>query len=193
MAYQPTRDTGEYSSKGGGQGMIHEVQDTGAELSSPDGFWDLGLLDNTTFSDNTDYTPQYDEKGDQYANEEQNRVVTLKGTLTQRSANILGIAKNVRGKYYIIKHDRGIVNGKYQELFMFGQIRPGFEVPLPGGKWEIQINGIKNASAITLSTAHLAGTGTAGWTAHASTTQTIAAVTASGSDGYYVITETATA
>ena len=191
MAYVPVRNAGGYASKGGGKITLHEVQDTAAELSSADGYNDLGIVDSVTWADNTDYTPQNDESGAQYGNDEGNRGIKFTIGVAQRDAAILAIAKQTRNKFYLIKVDRGIVDAKYQEVFAFGQFKPGFEVPLPGGKWSIEFNGVKNDSAITLAATTLTATGTAGWSAHVTTTTTIAAVTAAGTAGYYEITETA--
>lgn len=190
MAFTPTRDSGAYASKGGGIIKIHEVTDTGAELASPDGYHDLGFLNSSGFEDTTPQTGVFDEAGSQYATEEGDRAINITGVFGQRQKALLDIAKQTRGKFYLLYKHQGNVDGKAQEVFAFVKITPQFNIGLPGGTMPFEAKAIKNTAAITISTASLAATGTLGWSAVGTATVTIAAVNTTGSTGYYEIIET---
>lgn len=182
MAFQPAKDKGGYSPKGGGIIKIKEVNDDGSDFTTPGTIYDIGYLQETTISDNTPMTDIFDESGSSVVVEEGNRVVTVSGVLLQRDKAILDMAKECRGKFYALYKDNGVVNGKNQEIFYaIGKIDPSFEVKLQGGTTPFKYTALKTASTITIAAASLTATL---WGAHTSATVTIPA------EDFYLIVET---
>lgn len=190
MAYQPIKDRGGFSNFGGLSCMIHEVNDDLSELTATSGYYDGGYYQDSEFKDDTPITPVINEAGVQWNSIEGNRDVSLVVTFGQRNAANLNLAQNARNKYYILKKDEGEVNGKYVETFIFGKFDPSTTLTLPGGTWKGTFRGLINDTAYTLSTAVLAGTGTAGFAAHATVTVTLPAYASDGSAGIYIRVET---
>jgi hypothetical protein len=189
-AWTPARLKAGFSGHGGGQIIIHEVDSTGAALSTgTTGYYDCGIITETTWKDTTPYTPEYDEAGKKFASTPGNRDISITGTFAQRDSTITTFPKSVRDKYYLAKIDRGIVGSstvkQYHEQFIFGQFDPNTEIPLPGGKSKFTFNAETNDGAITIALTTATATGTAGFSAHATATVTIAAVTEAGDAGYY--------
>jgi len=190
MAFTPARNVGEVNPRGGGIGIIHQVAQGGAELGSPDGWWELGTIENTTWTDETPTEPRLDETGQEYLATLGERTVSLSGTIAERGENLMKLAKETRNKFYILMHDEGEVNGKQSRVWVYGRITPKTVLNLTNsgndaGKIEFEFKGIKTPSAITLSLANLTATGTAGWATNCTATLTIAASNSSGSTGIY--------
>lgn len=190
MAFTPARNVAERNPRGGGVVKAHEVLATAAELGSADGYWELGTIEGTNFTDETAINPELDETGQEYNATLDSRNVVLTGTIAERGENIMKIAKETRGKYYLLMHDEGEVNGKQSRVFMFGKFSPKTSLALSSsgndsGKIEFEFRGIKTPSAITLTLANLTATGTAGWATNCTATITIAASNSSGSTGIY--------
>lgn len=194
MGWQPNRDKGGYNSKSEARIIIHQVNADGTELTSPDGYWDVGYVDSEELKDTTPLTPKYDCSGGQYGTDIGNREIKFSGTLGTRHKAVLDMAKQTRGNYYLILVGAGAlalgtVTAINQEIFAFGQVTPQFDVKLTGGDTPFEFIALRNESAITISAASLTATGTAGWGAHATATVTIAAANLSGSNGYYTINQ----
>lgn len=190
MAFTPARNVGERNPRGGGVVKIHEVLATGAELGSPDGYWELGTIENTTFTDETQTNAELDETGQEYNSTLDNRNVMLTGVVAERGELLMKLPKDTRNKYYVVMHDEGEVNLKESRVFMFGKFTPKASLALSSsgndsGKIEFEFRGMKTPSAITLSLANLTATGTAGWATNCTATVTIAASNTSGSTGIY--------
>ena len=191
MAYVPIKDRGGFSNFGGNSCMIHEVNEDLSELTATSGYYDVGYFTDSEMKDDTPSAPIHDESGVQFNAIEGNRDVSLVVTAAQRNAANLNLAQLARNKYYILKKDEGIVNNSYVETYIFGKFDPSTVLTLPGGTWKATFRGIRNETAYTLSTAVLAGTGTAGFAAHATVTVTIPAYASDGSSGMYIRVETA--
>lgn len=190
MAFQPARNVAERNARGGGIVKVHEVLAGGAELGSPDGYWELGTIENTAWVDETPTDSELDETGQEYNTVMGSRNVMLTGMVAERGENLLKIAKETRNKYYVIMHDEGEVNLKQSRVWVYGKFTPKSALSLSGsgndsGKIEFEFKGIKTPSAITLSLANLTATGTAGWATNCTATITIAASNSSGSTGIY--------
>lgn len=182
MAWTPAKDKGGFNPKGGGVIKIKEVNDDGSDLSTPGTIYDIGYLQETTFTDNTPVTEFKDEHGDTIQTIDGDRSVTVSGVLMQRDKATLDMAKETRGKFYALYKYNDIVNGKYQEMFYaVGKIDPAIEVKLQGGTIPFKFTATKVNSTITIAAASLTASG---WNAKTSTTVTIAA------DDYYTIVET---
>lgn len=190
MAFNPARNVAERNARGGGIVKVHEVQAGGAELSAPDGWWELGTVEDTNFTDVTETNSEIDETGQEYNTTLDTRTVSLTGTIAERGSALMAIATDTRNKYYLIMHDEGEVNLKESRVFIYGKFTPKTELALKGsgndsGKIAFEFKGIKTPSAITLSLANLTATGTAGWATNCTATLTISASNASGSTGIY--------
>lgn len=190
MAFTPARNVEEVNPRGGGIVKIHQVAAGGAELGSPDGYWELGTIENTTFTDDTPTESKLDETGQEYQATLGERTVMLTGTIAERGENLLKLPKEARNKYYVLMHDEGEVAGKQSRVWVYGRITPKTILNLTNtgndaGKVEFEFRGIKTSSAITLSLANLTATGTAGWATNCTATLTIAVSNSSGSTGIY--------
>lgn len=150
MALTTTRDKGAIVQGGGGIIKISEVDDSGVEINlAPDYVFDLGYIQETTFSDTVDEEPQVDETRNTIQILLNNRKVVLSGVLMQSDKATLDIAKECRGKYYQVYYYGGIVNGKYQEFF-FGicRIKPAVELNSLTRRVPLEITCLKNEGDI---------------------------------------------
>lgn len=150
MALNTTRDKGAITKYGGGIIKVSEVADTGLELDlDPDSVFDLGYIQESTFTDTTDEEEAIDETGNTVNITLANRRVTLTGVLMQSDKATLDIAKECRNKYYQVYYYGGKVNGKHQEIF-FGicRIKPMVELPSNTRRVPFEIKCLKNESNI---------------------------------------------
>lgn len=190
MAFNPTSDVADRSARGGAIVIAHAVASGGAELASPDGYWTLGVLEDTVFTDDTPTEDEIDESGQQYNTTYGTRNVQITGTIATRGEAFMKLPKETRGSYYVLMHDEGAVGTKESRVFIYGRFTPKVELALTGegndsGKVAFEFKGIKTSAAITLSLATLTATGTAGWGTNCTATVTIAASNQSGSTGTY--------
>ncbi len=190
MAFISTKNPADRSARGGGIFKFHEVNADGTELGSPAGYYELGILENSEFIDETPTEDEVDETGQQYNTTYDQRTVSLTGTIATRGEDFMKLPKETRGRYYIGMHDEGEVNGKESRVFIFGRFTPKINLSLTGtgndsGKVEFEFKGLRTQSAITVALATLTATGTAGWATNATATVTIAQSNQSGSAGIY--------
>ncbi len=188
--FTPTKDAADRSARGGAIVISHAVAAGGAELGSPAGYYELGIVEGTEFTDDTPTEDELDESGQQYNTTYGERTVSLTGTITTRGEQFMKLPKETRGGYFILMHDEGEVNGKESRVFIYGRFTPKTVLALTNsgndsGKVEFEFKGIKTPSAISIALATLTATGTAGWATNATATVTIAASNQSGSTGIY--------
>jgi hypothetical protein len=190
MAFEPINTAENRSARGGAIVKSHAVAFGGAELGTPAGYYELGVVENTEFTDDTPTEDELDESGQQYNTTFGERLVSLTGTITTRSESFMKLPKETRGGYFIIMHDEGEVNSKEARVFIYGRFTPKTVLALnnsgnDSGKVEFEFKGIKTSSAITIALATLTATGTAGWATNATATVTIAQSNQSGTTGIY--------
>lgn len=180
MALNITRDKGEVHSKGGGTIKVQEVLETGADLTPRAVVVDLGYLQDSEFEDGTPSEDVKDETGNVVTQELGDRSVFVKGTLMQSGAGVLGIAKEVRGKFYRLYKYNGAPDGTNQEMFFaVGKITPSVNIKFAGGRVPFEYKASENASAVTIDSTGLSLIG-----AYTSSPVTISA------KGYYEIAST---
>lgn len=146
-----TRDKGAITKYGGGIIKILEVDDSGTPLSGATAI-DLGYIQETVFSDQTETEAVNDETGNKVQEFEGQRNVKLTATLMQTGKDVLDLVKQVRGKYYQVYYlSSKDINGKKQEIvFAIGRIKPAIELNSLQKRVPIEINFLKNETQITV-------------------------------------------
>lgn len=180
MALSISRDRGAIHSKGGGIIKVKQVLEDGSDLTVTASVVDIGYIQDSEFNDATPLTDVKDETGATVTQEEGDREVSVKATLMQSDSEVIDLAKQVRGNFYLLYKYNGLVDGKHQEIFFgVGKITPQVNLKFTGGRIPFEYKASKLASTLTVSTASLAALG-----AHATQTVTIAA------DDLYTVVET---
>jgi len=146
-----TRDKGAITKYGGGIIKILEVDDSGTPITGASAI-DLGYIQETVFSDQTETEAVSDETGNKVQEFEGQRNVKLTATLMQTNRDVLDIVKRVRGKYWQVYYlSSKNVNGKKQEiLFAIGRIKPAIELNSLQKRVAIEINFLKNEAQISV-------------------------------------------
>jgi len=146
-----TRDKGAITKYGGGIIKILEVDDSGTPVTGASAI-DLGYIQETVFSDQTETEAVSDETGNKVQEFEGQRNVKLTATLMQTGKDVLDLVKEVRGKYWQVYYlSSKNVNGKKQEIvFAIGKIKPAIELNSLQKRVAIEINFLKNEADITI-------------------------------------------
>jgi hypothetical protein len=146
-----TRDKGAITKYGGGIIKILEVDDSGTPISGAEAI-DLGYIQETIFTDQTETEAVSDETGNKVQEFEGQRNVKLTATLMQTGKDVLELVKQVRGKYYQVYYlSSKDVNRKKQEIvFAIGRIKPAIELNSLQKRVPIEINFLKNETQITI-------------------------------------------
>ena len=183
MALTITRDKGAIHSHGGGIIKVKQVLEDGSDLATPGPVIDLGYIQDSEFNDATPLTDVKDETGSTVTQEEGDREVSVKGTLMQSDASVIAIAKEVRGKFYLLYKYNGIVDGMHQEIFFaVGKITPQVNLKFSGGRVPFEYKSSKVATTVVIDTDALEDIG-----AFATSSVSILA------DDFYTVVETAVA
>ena len=146
-----TRDKGAVTKYGGGVIKILEVDDSGTPISGRSAI-DLGYVQETIFTDQTETEAVSDETGNKVQEFEGQRNVKLTATLMQTNKQVLDLVKMVRGKYYQVYYlSSKDINGYRQEIiFAIGRIKPAIELNSLQKRVPIEINFLKNEIQITV-------------------------------------------
>jgi hypothetical protein len=153
MPWSIIRDKGAITKYGGGVIKILEVDDSGTPVSGATAI-DLGYIQETVFSDQTETEAVSDETGNKVQEFEGQRNVKLTATLMQTNKEVLDLVKEVRGKYYQVYYlSSKNINGKAQEIvFAIGRIKPAIELNSLQKRVPIEINFLKNEATIHVNT-----------------------------------------
>ena len=192
MPWTPVKDKGGVSKFGGGVIRIREVSDDGQTISATDTVYhDIGYIQNHDFADDTPFESVYDETGAEVATDEGNRTVKLSGVLMQSDKEQLDIAKDTRGLFYRAYVYNGIINGKYQEVFLgICRVKPMFNLSSPGKRTPFEVTCLKNDAQITISNVEL-NTIPIGSDAYPKTPHSVAETVVIPASEYYLVVETA--
>jgi hypothetical protein len=149
MPWSIIRDKGAITKYGGGVIKILEVDDSGTPISGARVI-DLGYIQETVFSDQTEVEAVNDETGNKVQEFEGQRNVKLTATLMQTNKDVLDLVKEVRGKYYQVYYlSSKNINGNAQEIvFAIGRIKPAIELNSLQKRVPIEINFLKNEATI---------------------------------------------
>lgn len=149
MALTTVRDKGAVVKFGGGIIKIRTTDDDGGATYGTT-VYDLGYIQETTFTDSTDIEDIKDETGSVIQSLEGDRTVKLSGVLMQSDKLTLDIAKETRGNYYEVYYkSHSNVNGAVQEiLFGICRIKPMIELASTTRRIPIEITCLKNDTTI---------------------------------------------
>lgn len=146
-----TKNKGAIVQRGGGTMYYKQVNDDGTDLTIPDTWHILPYIQSSNITITSDTNEIKDETGDIIASEDVNYSVKLSGIFMQVDKDTLDfLGKTCRGKYYRIYINRGIVDGKTQEvMFGIGRFKAGFVDETGTRKPPFEVSFLKNDNIIT--------------------------------------------
>jgi hypothetical protein len=144
-----TKDKGFIKKFGGGELWYQACGDDGTPTAA-NAWVTFGYIGESKLSDVTESEGVFDETGNQVTSLEANRVVKFSGLFMQTGKDHIDFLKEtVRGKYFNIYHDGGIINGKQQEI-VYGicTIKPMVEIATGTKRIPFEFTVLKNEAAI---------------------------------------------
>ena len=147
----PTKDKGAIVKWSGGDIRYIEVDDNGG-VASGASWAQLGYIQESTVSDNTEQEDLQDETGNTVKVVDNGRVVKITGLLMMSDKATMDLLKEtVRSNYYMVYKYEGQVNGKHQEIFAgICQFKPMVELQSGVKRIPFEINVSANREKIYL-------------------------------------------
>jgi hypothetical protein len=156
MPITTTKNKAEVGAGGGNIIYIREVQESGADLGTPDTNHSLGHVRGHEILDDRQKILVHAESGDLVASLLDKRTITIKAELLQRGKAILDmLADEVAGKYYrVYIQESPMAGGKVVEkVFGICQILPKIDLKYQEGQVTVvpvEIDVLKNESSISV-------------------------------------------
>lgn len=162
MAHGNRRNSAGVNSKGSGKAWYRPCDSAGTPSGTT--WYTLGIVKESTFTDQSTTNEREDEGGNKYFSAGA-RTVSLEMVSLQRDQGFLSIYDDLRGGYCQVLKEQAseTVAGKYEYVVMgIAQLEDNKVVKLPGGEPTLKFNGVINTSTLAVDLTGVTGAAVAG-------------------------------
>ena len=153
MATTIARDKSAIKKYGGGKIYVMEVEEDGTPLGTPDTFTDIGYVQESTISDETEKEEERDESNAVVSTSDTNRTILFSGLLMQSDDETLNfLRRGCRDKFYQVYYLSAESIQSEQQDVAFGicQITPKMELVSGTRRPPFEITVLVNEAEITV-------------------------------------------